>query len=327
MLLTPKGKPDASARSVLAVLAHHAHADGTNARPSRLRIQHLTGYDKATVRRALRRLEDGGLIIPDGTVSGCIRYRLVMTHIRPASDWTDLEEAEERDRAATAARVRKHRARVTDSDAVSVTNTESVTATDVTDSVSVRNGREQRYDADVTDSAFVCNALNAPRTVRNNQKEEEPVEPWAAGGLDDASGGAAEPPDEEPEVFDAEIVGEEDPPPPITAQSLVAEWLDHVPHRPPASVIGQTSRLLRQLLDEGIDPAHVRLGLVAWTRKGLHPAALPSVVNEVMNRGAGPAPTATKPKPRTRAEVMAAAVARIEANERAAAQQEAPYAP
>lgn len=68
-----------------------------------------------------------------------------------------------------------------------------------------------------------------------------------------------------------------------TAQTLVAEWIDHVPKKPPSNVIGQVSRNLKSMLDEGLDPADVRRGLAEWARKGLHPSTLPSVVNEVMN--------------------------------------------
>jgi hypothetical protein len=45
------------------------------------------------------------------------------------------------------------------------------------------------------------------------------------------------------------------------------------------------------MLAEGIDPADVRRGLAAWVGKGLHPSALPSVVNELMNAR----PTAGRP--------------------------------
>ncbi|MCX5209719.1 hypothetical protein OG689_10535 [Kitasatospora sp. NBC_00240] len=77
--------------------------------------------------------------------------------------------------------------------------------------------------------------------------------------------------------------GADAPHPAVTAQTLVGEWLDHVPHRPPGNVIGQASKHLKQMLDEGVDPDHIRRGLALWTSKGLHPSALPSVVNEAMN--------------------------------------------
>lgn len=68
-----------------------------------------------------------------------------------------------------------------------------------------------------------------------------------------------------------------------TAQTIVAEWMDHVSKRPPQQVIGQASKHIAAMLEEGIDPDDVRRGVAAWVDKGLHPAALPSVVNEVMN--------------------------------------------
>lgn len=73
---------------------------------------------------------------------------------------------------------------------------------------------------------------------------------------------------------------------PVTAQTIVAEWLDRVGKRPPASVIGQMAKQIRVLLeDDGIDPDDIRRGIARWMAKGLHPAVLPSVVNEVMNAG------------------------------------------
>ena len=71
-----------------------------------------------------------------------------------------------------------------------------------------------------------------------------------------------------------------------TAQTLVGEWVDHCPKKPPGSVVAQIGKHLRAMLAEGIDPGDVRAGLVAWHAKGLHPSTLPSVVNEVMNAGA-----------------------------------------
>lgn len=169
MLLTGKGKPDSTARHVLQVLAEHAHKDGTNAYPSVMRVQYRTGLDERTVRRALRRLEDSKLIAANGTVNGCTNWTLAMGTRRPPTDWEQLEGAKERERAAIAERVRRHRnKRVTDAKSVTATDADSVTTTDVTHSDDVSNGRRVRY---VTDSASVCNALNAPRTTREPSLE------------------------------------------------------------------------------------------------------------------------------------------------------------
>lgn len=91
-----------------------------------------------------------------------------------------------------------------------------------------------------------------------------------------------------------------------TAQTLLSEWLDHCPKRPPKTVIGHVAKQLRTLLEEGIDPGDIRAGLAAWHTKGLHPATLPSVVNEVMNRGAAPPPA---PRPSTTDQRVSAALA------------------
>lgn len=78
-------------------------------------------------------------------------------------------------------------------------------------------------------------------------------------------------------------------------QSLIAEWIDHVPKRPPGNVIGQIGKQLRAMADEGIELADLRRGLAEWVDKGLHPSTLPSVVNEVMNRSAARASPNARP--------------------------------
>ncbi|MFE7583608.1 helix-turn-helix domain-containing protein [Streptomyces gardneri] len=162
MLLTEKGKPDTTARTVLQVLAEFAHADGVNAHPSVLKIQYRTGYDRRTVQRALRRLETAGLIVNAGAVHDCVNWTLRLALRRPASDWDDLKAAEEVERAAAAQRQRKARAkRVTQSDAV--------TGEGVTDSVSARHAFEE---CDVTDSAAARHGLSAALTV-----SDPPLEP------------------------------------------------------------------------------------------------------------------------------------------------------
>ena len=65
-----------------------------------------------------------------------------------------------------------------------------------------------------------------------------------------------------------------------SAQTLIAEWLDHTPQRPPGRVIGQVSKELKAMLDEGQPYEDVRNGLSAWAQKGLHPSTLASVVHE-----------------------------------------------
>lgn len=69
-----------------------------------------------------------------------------------------------------------------------------------------------------------------------------------------------------------------------TAQTLVAEWIEHCDSRPPGRVIGQVAKELKALLDEGIEPQRVRSALAEWNSKGLHPSTLASVVHEITNR-------------------------------------------
>jgi DNA-binding Lrp family transcriptional regulator len=297
MLRTDKGRPDSTARHVLQVLAEHARPDGSNSHPSILRIQYRTGYDERTVQRALRRLEAGGLIKQQGSVQGRKKWRLQMHLCRPEFDWAELEaEAEEGKKQAAERQRRARQKRVTQSEAVTVTHAESVTVThsddvtegDVTHSESVSHALPVR---DVTHSASERHALSAPLTVINHQRNHQ--EPFA--GQADASGPAATPTSGDTgaaqgEVLEGEPVDDapaEDADAPVTAQTIVGEWLERCTERPPSRVVGQMAKEIRILLDEDrIHPDWIRRGIATWMRKGLHPSTLASVVNEAMNSGA-----------------------------------------
>ena len=177
MLRTAAGKPDATSRHVLQAMAEHASPQGRNCHPSVARVQYRTGYDRRTVQRALRRLEDAKLIIADGTVQDRNRYRLAMNVIRDASDWIDLEREEQDSRAAAAERKRRSRARrVTRSNDVTVTDSECVTDPDVTHSESGRHALQVR---DVTHFKSGRHALSA--AVTTNQPPVEPPTTAMAG--------------------------------------------------------------------------------------------------------------------------------------------------
>lgn len=75
---------------------------------------------------------------------------------------------------------------------------------------------------------------------------------------------------------------------PDPERALIDEWITTRRKRPPRNVIQQTARWVRSMLSEGIDPDDIRAGIQVWAEKGLSPAVLPSVVNEVMNRPAAP---------------------------------------
>ncbi|UPZ27709.1 hypothetical protein MUK60_07655 [Streptomyces sp. LRE541] len=72
----------------------------------------------------------------------------------------------------------------------------------------------------------------------------------------------------------------------VTAQTIVGEWIDRCAKRPPGQTIGQTSKQIKKLLDEGIDPDDIRRGLAKWMAKGSAPSSIPSFVNEAMNAAA-----------------------------------------
>ncbi|MFE4647701.1 hypothetical protein [Streptomyces sp. NPDC056707] len=91
------------------------------------------------------------------------------------------------------------------------------------------------------------------------------------------------------DVVDAEVIDEHEEPEPVTAQTIVGEWLERCADRPPSRVIGQMSREIRVLLEEDrIQPDTIRRGIALWMTKRLHPSTLASVVNEVMNAASMP---------------------------------------
>jgi hypothetical protein len=135
--------------------------------------------------------------------------------------------------------------------------------------------------------------------------------PSSAEGHDDA----------QDEVLEGEPVDDvqaDAPDAPVTAQTIVGEWLDRCPSRPPSRVVGQMAKEIRILLnDDGIDPDNVRRGIARWMQRGLHPSTLPSVVNEVMNTAAPAAAAHQQPVggtvfDRARARAAARAAARQE---------------
>ncbi|MFJ6348614.1 hypothetical protein ACIQKB_03955 [Streptomyces sp. NPDC092046] len=84
-------------------------------------------------------------------------------------------------------------------------------------------------------------------------------------------------------VTDADFVGAAEAAPAVSAQTIVGEWVERCAKRPPSQTIGQTSKQIKKLLDDGIDPDDIRRGLAKWMAKGSAPSAIPSFVNEAMN--------------------------------------------
>lgn len=71
-------------------------------------------------------------------------------------------------------------------------------------------------------------------------------------------------------------------------QALIAEWIDNCAERPPGRVIGQLSKEIKTLLDEGQDYQQVRTAVQVWNTKGTHPSVLPSVLHELRNKRSQP---------------------------------------
>jgi hypothetical protein len=69
-----------------------------------------------------------------------------------------------------------------------------------------------------------------------------------------------------------------------TSQTLVAEWIEHCPEKPPSRVIGHIAKEVKVMLDDGIAYERVRRGLAEWNSKNLHPSTLPSIVHGLANR-------------------------------------------
>jgi len=82
------------------------------------------------------------------------------------------------------------------------------------------------------------------------------------------------------------------------AGTIVREWIDHCQQTPPKRVIGHVAKIVKGLLDEGIDPGHIRRGMAQWMAKGYGPTAIPSFVNAAMNATpAAPASAAGRHQP------------------------------
>jgi hypothetical protein len=71
-----------------------------------------------------------------------------------------------------------------------------------------------------------------------------------------------------------------------TAQTIVANWIDHYPGKPPSRVLGQLAAEVKRLLDEGYPWDVVNAAVAEWHRRSLHPSALASVLDQ-MQRPAG----------------------------------------
>lgn len=176
-LLTAAGKPDTTARAILTVLAEHAQPDGTDIRPSVLRISWATGFDERTVQRALARLEAARVIIRTGmTREGVVRWQLNLVATRPDTEWAELEAESDRRRDIETTRRRNRRDRSGTPD-VSGTQNPGHIETDVSISAGVRdaNARTPGFSvpASGTQSTGVRDAT--PPELPMNHPENHPT--------------------------------------------------------------------------------------------------------------------------------------------------------
>lgn len=119
----------------------------------------------------------------------------------------------------------------------------------------------------------------------------------SGGDLPPSAGDASPPPR-------ALVVVEDPGPEPRTTQELVAWWIDGCDKRPDRSTIGQISKHIKGLLEDGFEPVHIRRGLNEWHAKEVHPSVLPGIVTHIANRGA---PIRAAPAQPTRTEATFAA--------------------
>lgn len=133
---------------------------------------------------------------------------------------------------------------------------------------------EQREEGEV----FGRTGPNSSESVRNPDPTQSRPDPTYIDSEAKASGGqAAEPP----------LFGMEKPA--MTernenAGTIISAWMDTMTGpRPPGKVIGQLSKEIKLLLDEGHPYAEVREATLLWATKGAHPGILASVLHEVRN--------------------------------------------
>jgi hypothetical protein len=65
---------------------------------------------------------------------------------------------------------------------------------------------------------------------------------------------------------------------------VIGWWIDQHRQRPPARLIGQVSKIIKELLSEGFEADSVQAGLFTMSSKGLNPSTLPSLVNDAANK-------------------------------------------
>ncbi|MGH3631245.1 MAG: hypothetical protein ACRDRL_27855 [Sciscionella sp.] len=73
----------------------------------------------------------------------------------------------------------------------------------------------------------------------------------------------------------------------MTAQTIIAAYLDRCPKTFTKSTLGQLGRHAKSLLTENVPADVISRALDAWTERGNHPSSLSSFVDQVRNENNG----------------------------------------
>lgn len=140
-----------------------------------------------------------------------------------------------------------------------------------------RKGVKPQESGEKTDM-FAQTRANSSESVRNpDPTRPDPTINTSAKALGDY---AAEPEtlfdEPAPKTPEPEIIRED-------AGAIIGQWIESQAQRPPSRVIGQLSKEIKNLLDEGHAYEEVLAATQAWSRKSLHPSTLASVLHETRN--------------------------------------------
>lgn len=140
-----------------------------------------------------------------------------------------------------------------------------------------RKGVKPQESGEKTDM-FAQTRANRSESVRNpDPTRPDPTIDTSAKALGDY---AAEPEtlfdEPTPKTPEPEIIRED-------AGAIIGQWIESQAQRPPSRVIGQLSKEIKNLLDEGHAYEEVLAATQAWSRKSLHPSTLASVLHETRN--------------------------------------------
>lgn len=145
----------------------------------------------------------------------------------------------------------------------------------------MRNARAKRKGVKVDEQkdAGECSPEQPPNTERTSPEVRETFDNPTLSRPDPVPvptliGGSDDPAPNESSIDDDQQ----------NAGTIIAEWIENSNgQRPPGRVIGQLSKEIKVLLDEGHDYQEVRQAVILWSQKALHPSTLASVLHESRN--------------------------------------------